>query len=133
MSNTSKQKAPGLQSEGFQKNTSKRRNFNAKSTATGAQYRRIIAKLRRRPHTSYELMTIAGVYHPPSRIFELKRMGFVITRHCVTVVDRDGFSHAGVALYSLEAEPDNADALLGTEPPPMPQRGQADLFLEVAP
>ncbi|PWW47734.1 helix-turn-helix domain-containing protein [Melaminivora alkalimesophila] len=110
----SKQKAPGAtNTEGFQNVTSKRRHFS-KSTATEAQYQRIIEALRRRPHTSYELMTIAGVYHPPSRIFELKAKGFLIDKTTVTVVDRDGYSHTGVALYSLVAEPENADALIGS-------------------
>lgn len=86
-----KQKAPGAtNTEGFQNVTHKRRHFS-KSTATEAQYRRIIDALRRRPHTSYELMTIAGVYHPPSRIFELKAKGFIIDKTSVTVVDRDGY------------------------------------------
>ncbi len=114
MLDTSKQKAPGVESEGFQENTSKPRNFS-KSTATAAQYQRIVQALRRRPHTSYELMTIAGVYHPPSRIFELRAMGFVITKTPLTVVDRDGYAHAGVALYSLDSEPEDADSLIGLE------------------
>ncbi len=108
-----KQKAPGAtNTEGFQNVTNKRRHFS-KSTATEAQYRRFIVALRRRPLASYELMTIAGVYHPPSRIFELKAKGFLIDKTSVTVVDRDGYSHAGVALYSLVSEPENADALIG--------------------
>lgn len=111
---TSKQqKGPvAANDKAFSNTTSKRRHFS-KSTATEAQYRRIIEALRRRPHTSYELMTIAGVYHPPSRVFELRAKGFLIDKTTVTVVDRDGYAHTGVALYSLDSEPENADALLG--------------------
>lgn len=123
---TSKAKAPDAANvKGLQKNTSKR-HFS-KSTATVAQYRRIVHGLRRRPHTSYQLMR-AGVYHPPSRIFELKRMGFVITKTPVTVVDSEGYSHAKVALYSLDAEPENADALIGGAEIKQPRPSQGDLF-----
>ncbi len=97
---------------GASKAVSKHRKFNAKSTASEAQRQRILEALRRRPHTSYELIRM-GCYYPPARIFELKRMGFIIEKTTVTVVDGDGFTHDGVALYALVAEPENADALIG--------------------
>lgn len=82
-----------------------KRSFSTKSTATEAQRDRIIQALRRRPHTSYDLRR-AGCYQAPARIWELiHEFGFGIASDRVTVVDRDGYTHRGVALYSLVSEP----------------------------
>jgi hypothetical protein len=96
---------------------SKNLNLNSKlrSTATEAQRERIAALLRMRPHNGYELRR-AGCYQCPTRIFELRARGYDIETQRVSVVDRDGFSHRGVALYVLLAEP---GAQVG---------GQGDLF-----
>lgn len=67
-----------------------------KSTAGAAQ--------RKRPHTSYELRR-AGCYQAPTRVFELRGAGFDIQTTRVSVIDSDSFSHVGVALYALVAEP----------------------------
>ena len=103
MSSTSKQKAPGLQSEGFQENTSKRWNFSAKSCAVEAQHERILEALRHRPHTSFELTSLLGIYHPPRRIKELREQGHAIQTDRVVLVDAWGYSHPRCALYSLDA------------------------------
>lgn len=103
--NTSKAKAPGAtNTEGSQKNTSKPRKFSAKSTATEAQHERILNALRLRPHTSYELRRL-GSYQCPTRIKELREMGYEIATDRVTLIDDEGYAHANCALYSLIAEP----------------------------
>ena len=71
-----------------------------KSTATEAQRRRILEVLRIRPHTSYDLRRL-GIYQAPTRIKELRDRGYHITTDPVVVVDRDGYHHARVALYTL--------------------------------
>ena len=77
----------------------------SKSTATREQYKRIIEALRMRPQTSYDLRRL-GIYQAPARIKELRdRFGYVITTDPVVIVDRDGYHHARVALYTLVAEP----------------------------
>jgi len=77
--------------------------FNNRSTATKAQRDRILCALKRRPHTSYELRLI-GCYQAPTRIKELRDdLGHRIETTRVTVVDNEGYSHRGVALYSLKA------------------------------
>lgn len=78
----------------------------SKSTATREQYKRIIEALRLRPQTSYDLRRL-GIYQAPARIKELRdRFGYVITTDPVVIVDRDGYHHARVALYSLVSEPE---------------------------
>ena len=48
-----------------------------------------------------------GIYQAPARIKELRdRFGYVITTDPVVIVDRDGYHHARVALYSLVSEPE---------------------------
>lgn len=78
----------------------------SKSTATREQYKRIIEVPRLRPQTSYDLRRL-GIYQAPARIKELRdRFGYVITTDPVVIVDRDGYHHARVALYSLVSEPE---------------------------
>jgi hypothetical protein len=60
----------------------------------------ILQALQRGPKTSYDLRRL-GSYQCPTRIFELRNLGHSIETARVTVVDRDGFSHARVALYTL--------------------------------
>lgn len=77
----------------------------SKSTATREQYKRIIEALRIRPQTSYDLRRI-GIYQAPARIKELRdKFSYSITTDPVVIVDRDGYHHARVALYTLVAEP----------------------------
>ncbi|HQQ69378.1 MAG TPA: helix-turn-helix domain-containing protein [Alicycliphilus sp.] len=80
----------------------------SKSTATRDQYKRIIEALRIRPQTSYDLRRL-GIYQAPARIKELRdKFGYVITTDPVVIVDRDGYHHARVALYTLISEPAEA-------------------------
>lgn len=108
---------------------SKHMNPNSKlrSTATEAQRERIAALLRMRPHNGYELRR-AGCYQCPTRIFELRARGYDIETQRVSVVDRDGFSHKGVALYVLHREPASAEGLPTSAP--TATSDQAELFSE---
>lgn len=79
--------------------------LRSKSTTGTAQRDRILAALRERPHTSYELRRL-GCYQAPARIKELRDWhGYGISTTRITLVDQDGYSHANAALYTLEAEP----------------------------
>lgn len=79
--------------------------MESKSTATEAQRKRVIEALRLRPQTSYDLRRL-GIYQAPARVKELRdRFGYSITTDPVVIVDRDGYHHARVALYTLVAEP----------------------------
>ena len=79
--------------------------MESKSTATEAQRKRVIEALRLRPQTSYDLRRL-GIYQAPARVKELRdRFGYSITTDPVGIVDRDGYHHARVALYTLVAEP----------------------------
>jgi predicted membrane GTPase involved in stress response len=72
-----------------------------------AQHATILRLLAARPYTSYELRR-AGCYQCPTRILELRRAGYTIETTRVTVVDRDGFEHPRVALYSLREAQEGA-------------------------
>lgn len=84
------------------------RQYSRKSTASEAQRQRIIEALRTGPKTSYQLRRL-GCYQQSTRIFELRRMGYVIETELVTLYDRDGFMHPRCARYSLVAEPEVAE------------------------
>lgn len=82
------------------------RKFSAKSTATEAQYARILAALEIRPHNSIEFRRWLGCLQIAARIMELRGMGYDITTDRITITDDEGFTHPGVALYSLVAGPE---------------------------
>jgi hypothetical protein len=83
--------------------------FNNRSAATEAQRDRILSALMRRPQTSYDLRLI-GCYQAPTRIKELRDdLGHCIETTRVTVVDNEGYTHRGVALYSLKAAADGGE------------------------
>jgi hypothetical protein len=88
----------------LKKHTNSGRQFSPKSTATEAQRDRILAALRRRPQTTSDLRQI-GIFQAATRIKELRdRFGYRIDTMRVTLVDPDGFTHVGAALYSLVDE-----------------------------
>jgi hypothetical protein len=68
------------------------------------QYQRILTLLAIRPHSTEDLRK-AGVLQVSARIRELQRMGHATTTKHITLTDRDGFPHQGVALYSLGGRP----------------------------
>lgn len=61
--------------------------------------------MRRRPVNTFELRRM-GMASPAARIQDLESMGYVIASDRIVAVDSDGFSHYGVALYTLLAEPE---------------------------
>lgn len=78
-------------------------------TAAAAQRRRILRALRAGPKTTEDLRRL-GCYQAPTRIYELRERGYHIQTSRVSLWDRDGFQHRGIALYSLESEPANKEA-----------------------
>lgn len=80
------------------------RNFSSKSTATEAQYERILTALRQGPQTSYALRLL-GCYQAPARIKELRdKFGFNIETELVTLFDHEGYMHPRAARYHLHEE-----------------------------
>lgn len=77
-----------------------------KSTTSEAQRQRIIDALRHGPKTSYDLRRL-GCYQAPTRIIELRRMGFNIETEFVTLYDRDGYMHPRCARYHLRSTPED--------------------------
>lgn len=77
-------------------------------TAAAAQRRRILLALRAGPKTTEDLRQL-GCYQAPTRVYELREQGYEIETSRVSLWDRDGFQHRGVALYSLEAEPNSTE------------------------
>jgi hypothetical protein len=100
-----KAKAPTVAADGALRNEPNQRQFSPKSTRSEAQRQRILAALRRRPQTSYDLRRL-GCYQAPARIKELRdKFGYRIETQRVTVIDRDGYAHARAARYVLMSEP----------------------------
>lgn len=73
----------------------------SKSTHSEAQQKRLLDALKLRPHHSYELRK-KGLYMVNTRVHELRKMGYAIETHRIKIVDDEGFTHHGIALYSLE-------------------------------
>jgi hypothetical protein len=73
-----------------------------RSTGADSQRVRIVQALTTGPKTSYDLRRL-GCYQCPTRVLELRRMGYDIRTQRVTIWDADGYRHYGVALYSLGA------------------------------
>ena len=76
--------------------------INSRSTSTLSQRDRALALLRISPQTTYSLRQ-KGISHPAARLKELIALGHNITKASVNAVDSDGYTHYGVALYSLTA------------------------------
>ena len=74
--------------------------MSKKSTSGEAQRQRILAALDPNPKTSYDLRRL-GCYQCPTRIYELRRMGYDIRTQRVSIWDAEGYRHHGVALYTL--------------------------------
>lgn len=85
------------------------RKHPAHSTAAEAQRARVLVALRAGPKTSYDLRRL-GIYQAPARILELRRRSYRISTDLVPLVDAEGYTHAGVALYTLLAEPQKKEA-----------------------
>ena len=83
-----------------------KRAYSRKSTATEAQYERIIIMLRSGPKNTLEFRR-AGVLAPAARIKEMNdRWGaYIPTVSLVTITDEHGFPHRGIAVYELIDEP----------------------------
>jgi hypothetical protein len=106
MSTAEKAKATSVAADAALKTGQSDAKFSAKSTHSEAQRQRILAALRVRPQTSYDLRRI-GCYQAPARVKELRdRFGYRIETTRITLVDRDGYLHPRAALYSLVAEPE---------------------------
>ncbi len=82
------------------------KRVGAASTATEAQYRRIVKMLRISPKTTIDFRR-NGIMSPAARIKEMnERHGFYIpTIEVRDVYDDEGFLHPRVAVYELIDEP----------------------------
>lgn len=78
-------------------------NAADRSTSADGQRARILEALSVSPKTSYDLRRI-GCYQCPTRVLELRRMGYDIRTERVSIWDQDGYRHHGVALYRLHQD-----------------------------
>ncbi len=75
------------------------------STTGEAQRQRVIEMLRAGVKNTQDFRR-AGIFQSPTRIFELRALGYDIpTIGRVTIYDDQGYPHHGVALYELLSEP----------------------------
>lgn len=85
--------------------------LNSRSTSTLSQRERALELLNIADQTTYSLRK-HGISHPAQRLRELINDGYPIAKSTVTAVDSDGYTHTGVALYSLE-KPSQPELNLG--------------------
>jgi hypothetical protein len=92
-------KGPGRQSKPLDKHTITARKFSAKSTATEAQYERIVRMLRAGERSTFDCRR-AGVMAPAARIKELndKHAYYIPTVALRDLWDDEGFCHPRVAV-----------------------------------
>lgn len=111
VNNTTSEKAPGLPSERFKKNTIDSRKFSAKSTATEAQYERIDRLLSTGQKSTFDFRK-AGVMAPAARIKEMNdKLGYYIPTVALRDLwDDEGYCHPRVAVYELIDRPKNQRA-----------------------
>lgn len=107
MSAASKRDNAGRQPGEVGKANQSDRKYSPRSTATAAQIERLVEMLRICSRHTHELRK-AGISHPAGRIKDLINDGFVISSDRINTIDSDGFTHVGVALYSLVSEPEKA-------------------------
>lgn len=83
-----------------------KRKFSAKSTATEAQYERIVQMTRSGEKSTIDLR-LGGVMMPSVRIKEMnERHGYSIERVALRdLYDEQGYLHPRVAIYALVSEP----------------------------
>lgn len=109
MENTTPQKAKGptVAAVSPLKTGQSGRKFSPKSTATEAQYQRILDMLRTGTRSTFDFRK-AGVMAPAARIKELNdRHGYYIPTIALRDLwDEEGFLHPRVAVYELVDEPD---------------------------
>ena len=112
MENTTAQKemAPTVSAVEAIKKKQKQRQFSAKSTATQAQYQRIVTMLRTSTRSTFDFRK-AGIMAPAARIKELnERHGYYIPTVALrNLWDDEGFMHPRVAIYELIDEPPHGE------------------------
>ena len=77
--------------------------LKSRSTSTEAQRAKLLALLRIGPQTTYSLRK-HGLAQCAARVWDLRAAGHIINTERVTAIDSDGFTHVGVARYSLVQE-----------------------------
>lgn len=100
-----KDRAPTVAPVGALNEQHQHRQYSNRSTATEAQIQRLLALLRQGPRHTHELRCM-GISHPAGRVLDLLKRGYHVASDRVTTVDGDGFTHVGVARYSLISEPE---------------------------
>lgn len=71
------------------------------STDTAAQRQRLLAFLIERPVNTMYARDMLNIMAPAARVKELREAGHDINTHRITITDRDGRDHRGVAVYTL--------------------------------
>lgn len=79
----------------------------SRSTATEAQQARLLELLKIGPQTTYSLRK-HGLAQCAARIFGLRKAGYTIFTERVTATCSDGYTHVGVARYTLAWQPELA-------------------------
>lgn len=77
------------------------KHSDIENITAAAQRQRLLARLERGPVDTLTARRELNILHPAGRIDELRRQGYGITTHRITLVDDHGRRHVGIALYVL--------------------------------
>ena len=75
------------------------------NTSANAQNARLVPHLRLGQSETFTIMRDLNICRPGARICDLRAAGYKILTNRITLTDEWGYSHRGVAVYTLIAEP----------------------------
>ncbi|WP_445940687.1 helix-turn-helix domain-containing protein [Pseudomonas sp.] len=76
-------------------------NISHSNTSASAQRNRLLARLQLGPVDTITARRELSILMPAARIKELRNSGYDISRHLISLIDEQGITHHGVALYYL--------------------------------
>ncbi len=76
-------------------------NINHGNTSASAQRNRLLTRLQLGPVDTITARRELSILMPAARIKELRNSGHDIRRHLISLIDEQGITHHGVALYYL--------------------------------
>jgi hypothetical protein len=80
-------------------------NSQIQNTSLAAQNARLVERLKTGPIDTFTAMSELNICRPGARICDLRDMGYRIHTQRVKLTDAWGYTHQGVAIYTLLSEP----------------------------
>lgn len=74
---------------------------NLDDTSSVGQRQRLLKYMQIGPIDTLTARSELAILHPAGRVYELRDKGYVIQKQTITVMDEQGVTHSGIALYYL--------------------------------